>query len=94
VPVTSEDPWKNYKILLDELQQYNPELLGKPRILALSQCDITGEEQTEEIAASLRKKLRKSGVPLLCISAVTGLGLDALKDQIWQQLNSGHESQA
>lgn len=94
VPVTAEDPWGNYKILLDELQQYNPELIGKPRILALSQCDITGEEQTEEIASGLRKKLKKSGVPLVCISAVSGLGLDALKDLIWQQLNTTDEKQA
>lgn len=76
VPATSEDIIHEYQVLLHELEQYNPELLTKARILAITKCDI----QNEEI------KLPTLDIPVLCISSVSGMGIEALKDVIWNEL--------
>ncbi len=69
---------KEYNILLSELEKYNPELLTKARVLALSKCDI------QEIDPQpLRERL---GIPVFCISSVTGTGITELKDALWAEL--------
>jgi len=70
-----------YHVLLHELEQYNPELLGKARILAISKCDI--ESDTPVDTAALEKEL---GIPVLRISSVSGLGITELKDALWEEL--------
>jgi len=82
VPADSDDISKEYKILLGELQKYNPELLDKNRILAVSKSDMLDEELKEEIAKDLPKDL-----PSLFISSVAQEGLTELKDLIWKKLN-------
>ena len=82
VPADSNDITKEYKILLGELQKYNPELLDKNRILAVSKSDMLDEELKEEIAKELPKDL-----PSLFISSVAQEGLTELKDLIWEKLN-------
>jgi GTP-binding protein len=82
VPADSDDIAKEYEILLGELQKYNPELLDKDRILAVSKSDMLDEELKEEIAKELPKDL-----PSLFISSVAQEGLIELKDLIWQKLN-------
>ena len=82
VPADSDDITKEYKILLGELQKYNPELLDKDRILAVSKSDMLDEELIDEI-----KKELPIDIPTLFISSVAQQGLTELKDLIWQKLN-------
>lgn len=82
VPADSDDITKEYKILLGELQKYNPELIDKDRILAVSKSDMLDEELIDEI-----KKELPTDIPTLFISSVAQQGLTELKDLIWQKLN-------
>lgn len=82
VPADSDDITKEYKVLLNELKMYNPELLDKERILAISKSDMLDDELTSEIKRHLPKK-----VPHIFISSVTGLHIKELKDLIWKELN-------
>ena len=85
VPATSEDIIKEYKILLNELEQYNPELLTKARILAITKIDAIDEKELKKLQAS--KKLQKLDLPIVFISSVAGMGIDELKDALWTELN-------
>lgn len=82
IPADSEDINKEYQILLNELQQHNPELLDKQRLLAISKTDMLDDELKEEIRAELPK-----GVEYLFISSVAQIGLQELKDKLWKILN-------
>jgi len=82
VPADADDINKEYNILLRELKKYNPELLDKDRILAISKSDMLDEELKIEISKELPKDL-----PSLFISSVAQQGLTELKDLIWKQLN-------
>ena len=82
VPSDSDDIVKEYKVLLSELKKYNPELLDKERILAISKSDLLDEELTNEIQSSLPKDIDH-----IFISSITEQGLISLKDKIWTQLN-------
>tara|TARA_B100000497_G_scaffold123084_1_gene155171 strand:+ start:497 stop:1495 length:999 start_codon:yes stop_codon:yes gene_type:complete len=82
VPADADDIAKEYEILLGELQKYNPELLDKDRILAISKSDMLDDELKDEIATELPKDL-----PSLFISSVAQQGLTELKDIIWKKLN-------
>ncbi|MFV0267133.1 MAG: Obg family GTPase [Draconibacterium sp.] len=81
VPADSEDHRKEYGILLNELEKYNPELLDKDRYLIISKSDFLDEELQEEISAELED------IPHSFISAVANQGILQLKDKIWQILN-------
>lgn len=72
---------KEYKVLLNELKEYNPQLLDKERILAVTKCDLLDKELEKEIKKHLPKK-----IPYVFISSVTGEGLKELKDVIWESL--------
>jgi GTP-binding protein len=80
VPGDAADIAEAYRVLLRELEQYNPELLEKDRILSISKCDILDHELREEVTAEL------GGLDHHYFSAVTGEGLDRLKDLIWQAI--------
>ena len=82
VPADSKDITKEYEILLLELKKFNPELLDKDRILAISKSDMLDEELIDEIQKELPNDL-----PSLFISSVAQQGLTELKDKIWGQLN-------
>ncbi len=82
VPALSENIEKEYQILLKELEQYNPELLTKARILAISKMDTMDVKPA--IITRLSKKLE---IPVLPISSVAHQGLDELKDALWTELN-------
>lgn len=82
VPADSDDIHNEYNILLNELKEYNPELLDKKRLLAISKSDMLDDELKEEI----RKDLPP--LPYLFISSVTGQGLTELKDKLWELLNA------
>ncbi len=81
VPADTKDYRKEYGILMNELQEYNPELLDKERFLVISKCDFLDEELKAEISEELKD------IPHMFISSVTGQGIAPLKDKIWQILN-------
>ena len=81
VPADSKDHRKEYLILLNELEKYNPELLDKDRFLAISKSDFLDEDLMKEISKELGE------TPHMFISSVTGSGMARLKDKIWQILN-------
>jgi GTPase len=82
ISIESEDITKEYNILLNELKLYNPELLDKKRMLAISKADILDEEMMEDILSQLDLDL-----PIAFISGVTNYGIDKLKDQLWSLIN-------
>ncbi len=82
VPADSKDINGEYKILLNELKQYNPELLDKDRVLAVSKSDMLDDELKSEIRRHLPRKIRT-----VFISSVTGEGIKELKDILWDSLN-------
>ena len=92
VPATSEDIVGEYNILLRELEKYNPELLTKARILAISKMDIAQPSASPDSSASSDSSdfsdiSDKIGIPVLPISSLTGEGIAALKDALWEELN-------
>lgn len=82
IPADSDDIVKEYNILLNELEQYNEELLKKQRILAISKSDMLDEELIQEIKQTL-----PTDVPTTFFSSVTGDGIMELKDLIWAELS-------
>jgi len=85
IPADSDDIGKEYKVLLDELKRYNPELLDKDRLIAISKSDMLDEELISEMKVELDKDLL--GVPYMFISSVAQLGIQELKDKLWAMLN-------
>jgi GTP-binding protein len=83
IPCDTEDIKKEYAILLNELEQYNPELLDKPRVLAITKSDLLDEE----LQAMLEKEIPE-GIEYLFISAVAQKGIDQLKDLLWATMNA------
>ena len=83
VPGDTDDIKREYEILLNELKQFNPEMLDKHRVLAVTKCDLLDEELIEMLKDTLPDDL-----PVVFISAVTGFGLDELKDVLWNELNA------
>ncbi len=82
VPSDSKDIAEEYNILLNELQEYNPELMVKNRILAITKCDLLDGEMLAELEPTVPQS-----VPHVFISSVSGQGLTELKDLIWKVLN-------
>lgn len=83
VPGDTDDIKKEYNILLNELEQFNPEMLGKHRVLAVTKCDLLDTELIEMLKETLPDDL-----PVVFISSVAQMGLDELKDTLWKELNS------
>lgn len=82
IPADSDDIRKEYEILHNELVKYNPDLLDKSRVLAITKSDMLDEELIEALSEELPE-----GIPSVFISAVAQTGLVALKDLLWQELN-------
>ena len=83
VPGDTDDIRKEYEILLNELATFNPEMLDKQRVLAITKCDMLDEELMEMLAENLPEN-----VPHVFISSLTGMGISQLKDILWTELNS------
>ena len=81
VSVEEDDIKAGYKTLLNELKLYNPELLDKQRVLAITKCDIIDHDLEKEIVRTLPRK-----IPHVFISSATGENLDKLKDELWKAL--------
>ncbi|SEM00120.1 GTP-binding protein [Aquimarina amphilecti] len=84
VPADAPDIKEQYEILLDELRRYNPDLLDKERLIAISKCDMLDDELSAELKTELDAQLN---VPYLFISSVAQQGLQELKDKLWEMLN-------
>ena len=89
VPAEADDIYKQYEILLDELRRYNPELLDKERLVAISKSDMLDDELKAEMKAELDEQF--TDVPYLFISSVAQTGLMPLKDALWKMLNTSTE---
>jgi GTP-binding protein len=81
VPADADDIEKEYEVLLNELTQYNPELLDKARLLAISKCDMLDDELETELRASIN-----IDVPTVYISSVSQKGIQELKDLLWEKM--------
>jgi GTP-binding protein len=103
VPGDTDDIKREYEILLNELKQFNPEMLDKHRVLAVTKCDLLDDELIEmlkeqlgvtegrffcDIAGGVTKEPSLCYTPIVFISAVTGYGLEELKDVLWRELNA------
>ena len=82
VPADTVDVAKEYDILLNELERFNPDLADKGRVLAVTKCDMLDDELIDEMRRNL-----PDGVPTVFISSVSGLGLTELKDLLWRTIN-------
>lgn len=83
IPIDCDDINKEYDILLNELRQFNPQMLDKHRVVAITKCDTVDDETIELIKPHVN-----IDVPIVFISSVAHKGLDALKDTLWEELNS------
>jgi GTP-binding protein len=83
IPCNTKNKKKEYKILLNELKAYNPELIDKKRILAITKCDLLNEKDIK----TMQKKLPEM-TPVLFISSIKQQNLQQLKDEIWKLLNN------
>ncbi|MBL4662119.1 MAG: GTPase ObgE, partial [Flavobacteriaceae bacterium] len=86
IPADADDIRKQYDVLLDELRRYNPEMLDKERLIAISKSDMLDDELKAEMTQQLDKDLE--GLPYLSFSAVAQQGLMELKDTLWEMLNT------
>lgn len=82
IPADSKSIAGEFSILLNELKEFNPELLDKKRVLAITKCDLADQELMHEMEAEL------PGIPSVFISSRTQWNLDKLKDMLWKELNS------
>ena len=82
IDASADKPAKEYKLLLKELKKFNPELLDKNRMLAVSKSDLLDEKERKKLIKSL-----PAGVPYVFISSKTNEGIDELKDMIWENLH-------
>lgn len=85
IPADTKDVREEYRILLNELEQYNPELLDKQRLLAITKSDLLDEELQEAIAADL------PDIPSIFISSVSGYHIRQLKDMLWEALQRDNQ---
>jgi len=83
IPADTNDIQEQYNILLNELEQFNPELIHKQRLLAITKADMLDEELMTEMKATI-----PTGIPTIFISAVSGYNLMQLKDLLWSTINS------
>jgi len=85
VPADAEDIARQYEVLLDELRRYNPEMLDKERLVAISKCDMLDDELKTELKIELDKVLP---LDYVFISSVAQQGITELKDKLWRTLNN------
>lgn len=89
VSCDSPDIFNEYKVLLNELKEFNPELLEKKRILGISKSDLMDDELEEEMRKDLNKRMKgKNRVPVIFFSSATQKNVMQLKDMLWEQLNA------
>lgn len=89
VSCQSPDIYKEYKVLLNEVEQFNPELLYKKRVLGITKCDTIDAELEKDLEKELKSKLKgHDKIPYIFFSSVSGAKIQELKDLLWQNINS------
>ena len=86
VPGDTDDIVKEYELLVNELRKFNPDMLQKHRVLAITKCDLLDDELVQMLRDEIEN--RTDGAQLVFISSVTGQGIQELKDILWTELNS------
>jgi len=84
IPSDSDDIVTSYQVLLKELKKYNPEMLDKSRLIAITKSDLLDDELIKEIEFEIKEKIDEE---FIFISSISNLGLIELKDKIWEMLN-------
>ena len=84
IPSDSDDIVTSYKVLMKELKKYNPEMLDKSRLIAITKSDLLDDELIKEIEFEIKEKIDEE---FIFISSISNLGLIELKDKIWEMLN-------
>lgn len=88
VSCQSNNIYEEYKILLNELEEFNPELLYKKRVLGITKCDTIDDELIEELEKDLKKRMKgKHKVPYIFFSSASGKNIQELKDLLWKEIN-------
>jgi GTP-binding protein len=87
IPVDTEDIVEEYKILLNELKQYNPQLMATPRFVALTKCDMLDEELMAEMGEEIGDQIGE----FMFISAVAQKGIQELKDRLYREVQEHRE---
>jgi GTPase len=90
IPVDVENAGGQYDTLLAELQAFNPELLDKPRLLALTKTDLLPPDMAAEFVADISRNL-PADLQIVAVSAVAHQGLDVLKESLWKEVQTAHE---
>jgi GTP-binding protein len=85
IEITSENIFHDYEVLKNELKSYNPELLKRPSLIVLTKIDLPASDSDEGI-----EKINQLGLPISKISALTGEGLDGLKNRLWELIENVH----
>jgi len=88
IPCDTDDISEEYGILLRELELYNPELIDKPRLLAITKSDMLDAELMDEMRADLPE-----GIETIFISSIAQMNLSELKDKLWEILNTSFEEE-
>ncbi len=91
VPGDTDDIVREYQILLNELRNFNPDMLDKHRVLAVTKCDLLDDELIEMLSQQLHRDIEQAkmdDIPVVFISSVANKNLDNLKDVLWKELNS------
>lgn len=83
ISIDTEDICKEYKILCDELEKYNPGLINKKKVLAITKIDLVDDE----LIALIQEEIKELDLPIVFISAVAEKGMTELKDKLWSELN-------
>ncbi len=89
IPSDSDDIAGEYRVLINELKEFNPELLDKQRLIAISKCDMMDEQMLDELYEQLKDAFAE--LPFLFISSHTGMGIMKLKDLLWQSMNKSND---
>lgn len=91
IPADSKDISAEYDILLKELREYNPQLLDKDRLVAISKADMLDDELMDEMRTMLEEQEAFNGIEYLFISSVAQQNIDTLKDKLWDLLQSDNQ---
>lgn len=91
IPVTEEDPGQAYQILYNELEAYNPELIDKPHLIALTKADLLSPDERKRYLDDVRRDFPE-GIPLHLISSVAQIGLEELRHELWKNVEESRSN--
>ena len=87
IPANSENIQQEYKVLVNELKKFNPEMLLKQRVIAISKCELLEEQELKKLKTKLKK------LNPIFISSLAGINIQELKDMLWKAINQSYDNQ-